>query len=130
MPRSAAPNWSDRKEPILDHLIQASVDKAGGKFNEEGHYAELVYAGIEDRGRADLIKRQLYNCAKYLKYSMQAKIEKVGDGYQVRFKTIDKNSARLYMISHYGEDSSKWPYHPRRGMPNYDPEVFKEEGEM
>ena len=127
MPRAGAPQWRRVKPPDLTEHVQASVNQANGVHNELGHYAELIYSGIEDRPRAELIKRNLHNAARRLGFSMSAKVERDGEGYRVRYRAIDKVHARAYMLSHYGEDSSKWPYHPKPGHPRYDPNVFKEE---
>lgn len=113
MPRGPAPLWKQRKEPITDQYIIASVQ--GGRDNTTGHYRELLYTGIEDKERADEIRRSLFRCARYLGYSMKAEIEKAADGtFQIRFKAIDKDAARLWVIQRYGPDPASWPYDPRR----------------
>jgi hypothetical protein len=58
--------------------------------------------------------------------SLTAKIEKAGDGYQVRFRTFPKVGAHDYMLKHYGEDRTKWPYSPWRHDPNFDPNTYQE----
>ena len=60
MPRAPAPQWHRRKEPVLDHYLQASVDQCGGQYDENGHYALLVYSGCETRDRAKEISQALY----------------------------------------------------------------------
>lgn len=129
MPRAAAPEWRRRKEPVLDHLLIASVQQANGVHNEEGHYGELVYTGIETKIRANEIKRALFRAGKYTGHSVSAKVEKNGNQWLVRFKAIDKTMAKKYMLTKYGEDRTKWPYSPWRKDPNYDPNVFTEETE-
>lgn len=126
MPRAGAPEWRRRKEPVLDHLLIASVSQVNGVHNAEGHYGELVYAGCESKTRADEIKRALYRAGKHTGHSVHAKVEKHGSEWQVRFKAIDKTMARKYMLSHYGDDRTKWPYSPWRHDPNFDAEVFRE----
>lgn len=121
MPRSAAPPWRRRREPVLDHLLHASVAQVNGVHHPEtGHYGELVYTGIENRERAVEIKRALFRAGKHTGHSVSAKVEKTGEEYQVRFKAIDKTKAKEYVLTRYGPDRSKWPYSPRRGDPNYD----------
>lgn len=121
MPRSGTPPWRKRREPILDHLLHASVAQVSGVYHPEtGHYGELVYTGIETRERATEIKRALFRAGKHTGHSVSAKVEKNGDEYQVRFKAIDKNKAKEYVLQRYGTDRSKWPYSPRRGDINYD----------
>lgn len=120
MPRSAAPEWRRRKEPILDHLLHASVAQVNGVMNPEtGHYGELVYSGIESRERAAEIKRALYRAGKHTGHSVSARIVPDGDQFSVHFRAIDKTLAKKYMIDHYGTDRTKWPYSPFRRDPNY-----------
>ena len=112
---------------MLDHLILASVDQASGRYNEHGHYGELIYSGCDTRARAEEIKRALFRAGKHTGQSVSAKIEKTGDQWQVRFKAIDKTMARSYMLSHYGDDRTRWPYSPWRKDPNFDHNTFKDE---
>jgi hypothetical protein len=114
MPRGAAPPWRARKEPILDNHLHASVTQAGGVHDERGHYAELVYAGCESRERAKEIVRALHRSAYHLGVSVTAKPEKSGDTWSVRYKAINKEHAKAYVLGTYGSDRSKWPYDPRR----------------
>jgi hypothetical protein len=116
MPRAAAPLWKQRKEPILDHLVQASVDQAQGVCDPDtGHYGTLVYAECKDLARAKEIVQALHRSAGHLKVSMSAKPNKQADGtYDVEFRAIDKAHARAFVIAKYGEDRSKWPYDPRK----------------
>jgi hypothetical protein len=120
MPRSGAPQWKKLKEPILDHLLHASVNQAGGKHNKEGHYAELVYAGCETKERALEIKRALFRAGKRTGHSVSAKVLRNGNVYDVHFKAIDKIHAKKYVMDHYGADRTKWPYSPFKRDPNYD----------
>lgn len=114
MPRGPAPSWGRRQEPILDHLIHASVSQAGGKHDDKGRYAELVYTGCSTRTRAEEIKRALYRCARYIGYSMAAWIEANGEEFDVHFRANDKAFGKKHVIEKYGPDRSKWPYDPRR----------------
>lgn len=121
MPRGPAPLWRQRLEPILDHLVQASIEQAGGKHHPQtGHYATLRYTGIETRERAEDIKRALYRCAHYMHKNniadvgMSATILRIGEEYVVEFRAVDKSIARAYVLKRYGPDRSKWPYDPRR----------------
>lgn len=99
MPKGPGSPLRPRKHPLTDEHIQASV--ARGLDPVTGHYAELVYGGIETQERALEIKRSLYRCAKFLGYSMKADIEQAGTGYQVRFKAIDKAKARAHIAAEY-----------------------------
>lgn len=123
MPRSAAPQWRQRKEPVLDHYVLASVDQAGGlgkHHPETGHYAELVIRGLTSREQAQEYVRALNRAALWLhrnrgaEVSMSAKIERSGGSYLIRFHAIDKTIARAHVMKKYGTDRSKWPYDPRR----------------
>jgi hypothetical protein len=120
MPRSAAPEWRRRKEPILDHLLHASVAHVNGVYHPEtGHYGELVYAGCPTRDRAKEIKQALFRAGKHTGHSVTAWIVANGDAFDVHFKAIDKTKAREYMLQHYGSDRSKWPYSPYKRDINY-----------
>lgn len=110
MPKGPGSPLRPRKSPLTDHLIQASVD--GGMDDITGHYRELVYGGLDTHDRALEIKRSLYRCAKYLGYSMKAEIEGAGQGYQVRFKAIDKARARAYIAALYKDNPAGLPYNP------------------
>ena len=109
MPKGPGSPIRPRKRPLTDDHIKASV--ARGMDPETGHYAELIYGGIETEERALEIKRSLYRCAKFLGYSMKADIEKTATGYQVRFKAIDKDKARAYTARQYKE-TGKIAYNP------------------
>lgn len=121
MPRGPAPAWRQRKPPVLDSYVLASVEQAGGldKHNAEGHYGELVIDGLKDRDEAQEYSRALYRSAHYLNrtgaaaVSMSAKIERDGDGWRIRFKAISKAHARAYVLKTYGNDRTKWAYNPR-----------------
>lgn len=110
MPKGPGAPIRPRKPPLTDEHIQASV--AGGMDPETGHYAVLVYGGIETEERALEIKRSLYRCAKHLGYSMKADIEKTLVGYQVRFRAIDKARARAYIAAKYKDRPHELPYNP------------------
>lgn len=112
MPRGPAPAWRARKPPFLDSHILASV--GDGSQNEQGHYSELVYTGCATRERATEIKQALFRAAKRQNVSVTADIERSGKEWQVRFKAIDKATARKYVIERYGSDRTQWPYNPRK----------------
>lgn len=120
MPRSAAPPWKQRKQPVLDHLVLESVSQAGGKPDAEGKYRELHYTGIDSRERADEIKRALYRAKRYVGHSVHARVERTGSTYRVVFFAVDPVKAKAYMLRTYGTDRTKWPYSPMRGDPNFD----------
>jgi hypothetical protein len=122
VPRSAAPQWRKRKDPVLDHYVLASIEQAGGhgKHDSNGHYATLVIRDLADRAEAEEYVRALNRAALHLhRYGqadvgMSAKIERDGEKHLVRFRAVDKTHARNYMLKKYGPDRSKWPYDPRR----------------
>jgi hypothetical protein len=123
VPRSAAPQWRQRKQPVLDDYVMASIEQAGGQGHhnpETGHYAELIIRGLTSREEAGEYVRGLNRAALWLhrnrgaEIGMSAKAEKAADGYRVRFKAIDKTTARAHVLAKYGPDRTKWPYDPRR----------------
>ena len=123
MPRSPVPEWRKRKDPVLDHYVLASVEQAGGPGKhhpQTGHYAELVIRDLADREQAMEYVRALNRAALHLcRYQvadvgMSARIEHTAEGYQIRFRAIDKTLARQHVLQRYGPDRSKWPYDPRR----------------
>lgn len=120
MPRSAAPPWKRRLEPILDHLIHESVSQASGTADDKGRYRELHYTGCDTRERAHEIKKALYRSRRYTGLSVHAHIERDGKKWKVVFFAVDPVAAKRYMLDHYGSDRSKWPYSPMRGDQNYD----------
>lgn len=99
-----------RKGPILDHYVQASIE---GGMNDEGHYAELVYAGVEDQDRAIEIRRALFRSAKHLGVSLKCDVETDAAGiHHVRFKAIDKAVARAHIARQAQGDPSRLAYNP------------------
>ena len=116
MPRGPAPEWTRRKEPVLDHYLQASIDLADGIPDPEtGHYGLLHYTGINDRERAKEIKRALYRAGRHVGVSVHAEIVRADDKtFTVAFRSIDKTHAKKYILAKYGTDRSNWPYDPRR----------------
>lgn len=116
MPKGPGSPLRPRKHPLTDDHIQASV--ARGMDPETGHYAELVYGGIETEARALEIKRSLYRCAKFLGYSMKADMERTATGWQVRFRAIDKAKARAHIAAQYKDRPHELPYNPyAKGTP-------------
>lgn len=121
MPRGPAPSWKARKQPVLDHLIHASIEQAGGKHHPEtGHYATIRYTGIETRERAQEIVRALHRSAMYLhkrklaSVGCKTEIVKENGSFTVVFNAVDKAKAREHVVAKYGEDPNKWPYYSRR----------------
>lgn len=123
MPRGDRPEWTRRKEPVADDYIMASVNATGGPGTHDaatGHYGELVLKGLKDRDEAKEWSRALFRSAHYLTrhkladVSVSAKIERDGTMYRIRYRAIDKTSARAHVMAKYGEDRSLWPYDPRR----------------
>lgn len=124
MPRGPAPAWTQRKPPITDDYVLASIEQAGGIGKHDpvtGHYAEMVIRGLSSKEEAAEWKASLWRCAHYLSRKgiapvsmVSAKIEPDGDGFRIRFRTGDKTFARQRVMEKYGPDRSKWPYDPRR----------------
>jgi hypothetical protein len=113
-----------RKEPVLDHLIQAAMDAVDGEHDQDtGRYGTLHYTGCESRERATEIKQALFRAARHLGVSLHADIQRDGAGYRVEFTPVNKAHARAYVVAKYGNDRSKWPYSPYRGDPNSRVEV-------
>lgn len=110
MPKGTPQPIRPRKEPIVDHLIMASVE--GGMDPATGKHRELVYGGIDSQERAQEIKRALYRCARYLKYSLTASVEKTGEGHQIRYTVIDKEVGRRYIREKYQGREHEMPYNP------------------
>ena len=103
-----------RKEPVLDHIVQAAIDAVGGQHDESGHYGSLRYTGCADRDRAKEIKQALYRSARHLGVSLFYSIVKEDDGtYTVEFTAVNKTHARAHVVSKYGADRGKWAYDPR-----------------
>lgn len=98
----------------MDAHLQASIDQAGGIPDENGHYAEVIYAGCETRERANEIKQGLHRSKRYLNVSCSPKVEKSPDGtFLVRFRAYTKQAAKKYLLEKYGTDVNNWPYRPR-----------------
>ena len=123
MPRGPAPGWTQRKPPITDDYILASVEQAGGlgkHHPQTGHYAELVIRNLADKDEAAEWKNSLFRCAHYMSrhgiapVSMSAKVERDGSGYKITFAAVDKTLAKAHVLAKYGSDRTKWPYDPRR----------------
>lgn len=121
MPRGPSPVWKQRKEPILDAHVLASINQAGGKYDPEtGHYAVIRYTGCDTRERAAEIKRALHRSAMYLhrhkiaSVGMHAEIIREGDTFTVEYRAVDKTMARKYVVEKYGTDPNKYPYFARR----------------
>ena len=105
-----------RKEPILDAHLSASVDQASGVHNENGHYATLVYTGCDTRERAKEIVRALHRSGQTLgSKSVSATVKPAVDGtFNVEYKAINKEHARAYVLEKYGTDRVKMAVRPRR----------------
>jgi hypothetical protein len=104
-----------RKEPVLDHIVQAAIDAVGGTYAEDtGHYGTLRYTGCADRDRAKEIKQALYRSARHLGVSLFYSIVKEEDDtYSVEFTPVNKAHGRAHVVSKYGSTRDSWPYDPR-----------------
>ena len=135
MPRSAAPNWRARKEPVLDEYIRASIRQADGKCHPDtGHYAPLVIQGLPTRDEAREVVRALHRSSYWLhkntdlNCSVSAKPVKNLDGsYRVDFFAINKDHTYRYMIEKYGPDPEKWPYSTNRYHKNFNSAAKEED---
>ena len=122
MPRGPAPQWTLRKQPVVDDYILASIEQAGGIGRYDpatGHYPEMVIKGLASKEEAAEWKSALWRCAHYLSRKdiapvsmVSVKIEPDGNGFKIRFRAGDKTYARKRVIEKYGPDRSKWPYDP------------------
>lgn len=101
MPRAPHPYGSARKEPVLDHVLQMSIDRTDGEFDPEtGRYGEVVLNGLDGAAHATEIRRAMYRSARHLKVSLDAKPEKSADGsHAIRFTVIDKEAGKRYINS-------------------------------
>lgn len=101
MPRAPHPKGGrPRTQPVLDALIQKSIDDAGGIYDPEtGAYAEVVLTGLRSKDHAAEIIRSMYRSARFMKYSLpKPKTEPSPDGgYQIRYRVHDKELARKYV---------------------------------
>lgn len=135
MPRSAAPEYRRRKEPVLDEYIRASIRQAEGKCHPDtGHYAPLVIKGLASRDDAREVVRALHRSALFLhkntdlNCSVSAKPKRNADAtYNVDFVVINKDHTYRYMIDKYGSDPEKWPYSPWRHHKNFNSAAKEDE---
>jgi hypothetical protein len=112
MSGGVAPQWRSRKPPVLDHLVQSSIDQSVHGFDPDtGYYTTLHYTGCSDRERANEIKQALWRSAKHLGVALAATVKPADDGtFLVEFTAINKEHARAYVLKKYGTDASEWPY--------------------
>lgn len=126
MPRGPAPQYTRRQEPIMDDYIWASINHAGGNYDPDtGHYAHLVYSGIQSRARAEQIEDALYRCGRYMHrkkiadIGIKCYIKPAGNGtWNVEYFAVNKAHTYKYLVERYGTDGeldrSKLPYDPRK----------------
>lgn len=120
MPRGPAPGWRERKQPVLDSWVLASISAAKGTPGSDGHYGELHITDLATRDEAREYVRALHRSGRYLtKYSqyqvgIRAHVKRSGRRYYVQFWAVDKIAAKAHILEKYGPDRSKWPYDPRR----------------
>lgn len=120
MPRSPAPQWRQRKEPILDDYARASISLANGKHDEDGHFATLQYRGCQTREHAKEIAQALRRTKKYTGYTVVPRIKPADDGtFIVEFFAVHPSYSQKYIVEKYGPDRTKWPYSVFKGDPNY-----------
>jgi hypothetical protein len=84
---------------VLDHVLRMSMDNANGEFDSEtGRYAEVVLNGMRSEDHAREIRRSLHRSARYMKVSLDSKIERApAGGHQIRFTVINKEHAKAYI---------------------------------
>lgn len=109
------------RQPVLDDQVKASMNVVGGVFDPtNGFYGVIHYTGCETEERAKEIIQGLHRAAKRIGVSMSAKALREDDeSWTVKYFAIDKAMARKYVLEHYGEDRSKWPYSPIKGDRNF-----------
>jgi hypothetical protein len=114
IPRGAFPRGRPRTEPVLDHVIRMSIDRANGTHHpESGRYAEVVLNGMSSVDHAREIRRALYRSARYMKVSLDAKIERSpGGGHQIRFTVVNKEHAQAYIENLRATAPHKVAYDP------------------
>jgi len=114
--RYAPVRRGELKQPDCTAHIRASIDQAGGRHDERGWYATLVYSGCETRERAIEIKNGLYRAARRAKVSVATQVRPADDGtWLVEFTAINKVFGRAYVAATYGNDTHHWPYDPFHG---------------
>src|SRR5271154_4052802 len=107
-----------RKHPILDGWIMASVNQSGGlgSYDDDGHYSTLVIRGLPGRAEAQEWKRALYLTRHGTPVSIsEASIIKDlvrRTGYQLTFRVSDKAKAVAHQQDTYGKDPANYAYNP------------------
>ena len=73
------PKYYERKEPVLDSYIMASVSLAGHQPDPQtGRYAELTY--VPEPGDGDIleVRNALYRSARHLGYGLHVRMQDGG----------------------------------------------------
>jgi hypothetical protein len=114
MARGPAPQWKQRKEPILDHYIMAAVNAR--PMDETGAYGTLIVNDLTDAEEKEAFSA-LRRAALHLKYSVSCVKEDDPEHpgkCQVKFTVRDKAMSRAWIVSNFGTDRSAWKYNPRQ----------------
>lgn len=111
MGRRSIHGMKARKEPILDHYVQASIEQG---IDEAGHYGKLTYAQVEDHERAKEIRRALFRSANHLGVSLKCDLvqDPVSGNWNIPFRAIDKAVARAHIARQVNGDPAKLAYNP------------------
>lgn len=91
---------NNRTKPILDHLIQASIDHAHGRHDYSGRYEEItVPLHSRDDDYATEIKNALYRSARHLNVHLDLDVyrERIGMGdYVIAFTAVHPDYRKDY----------------------------------
>lgn len=104
-------------EPDMAPYVLAAIDVRPME-PETGHYATGALRDIATQDEAELRKRNIYNAARRLGYSVTCKVEVVKakpgsgelDSWTITFTPIDKKIGRAYVLQKYGDNPANWPY--------------------
>ena len=117
---------------MLDAFVMASVNGAGGKYDEETGFYKTLKLRPDDGEDIQELHKALRRSAVYLHshgiVAIGIHVAKGCDrkGPYLEYVAVNKAHTYKYMIAKYGEDRSLWPYdvHRRKrpeGEPQPDP---------
>lgn len=91
-------NAPQRKEPILDHYVRASIDQANGKHDRSGHYVTLILKlDTSDLEHAKEMRNALYRSAHHLGVHLNVELSRRHNGnYQITFTAVHKKYREPY----------------------------------
>jgi hypothetical protein len=117
VPRGPLPEYRRRKEPVLDHVLQACLDQAGGKHDPQtGRYGILHWTGCETRDRVTEIVRALYRSARHMNLSLPYPdvVKQPDNTFTIVVQPAHKSFGRKHQIATKGTDRSQWAYDPKK----------------